>query len=133
MRIALTRIAIGNGILKPAEQYASTAEYARALGLISAPQAAAAAAAYAECARQKAAGDAIGAFGLCQATEDEMYEQWAGNPFIYDVRQPNGVFDALTAVMARYFNAPEARTTFNVGAQPVRAVVATNIYIYLSI
>ena len=42
--------------------------------------------------------------------EDVLYQQWAGNPFIYDIRQPNGVFDKLTGVLTTYFNSDEVST-----------------------
>jgi len=65
---------------------------------------------YAACAALKEAGDLIHAFAECQDTEDVLYQQWAGNPFIYDIRQPNGVFDKLTGVLTTYFNSDEVST-----------------------
>ena len=98
--------------MKPALQYPTGAEFARGVGLIDDTQLAEALAGYAECAEMKEAGDLIHAFALCQATEDRLYQQWAGDPFIYDIRVPDGVFDALTEVLTSYFNSQEVKHAF---------------------
>ena len=112
--IRLQGVAIGNGQMRPALQYASTVDYALGLGLIDAAQAARFAARYARCAAQVAAGDTVGALATCQRAEDALLKGAAGDVFAYDVRKsPGDPLDALWGAMERYFAQPAAAEHFH--------------------
>ena len=64
---------------------------------------------YENCRLLKAQGLLAHAFEVCQAVEDKLFQEWAGDPFVYDIRKPNGMFDDLTRTLTKYFNEPATK------------------------
>lgn len=113
--INLHGVAIGNGIMWPVLQSRSVPDYAIALGLIDQRQFDYAMAQMDVCARLHELKRHVEAFQVCQSMEDKIYQEYAGNPFVYDVRQKGNPFNVLTQTLSEYFNSDPVREALHVG------------------
>jgi len=113
-RVNMQGLAIGNGMIKVADQFAAVPLVARDMGLISEDQYQIAMELMDKCYShiRKHPNDIN--WDVCEAVQDKVME-FAGNPFVYDVRLDGNAFDTVTTTMGRWLNSPEVKAALHVG------------------
>mmetsp|Transcript_6539 Transcript_6539/g.15120 ORF Transcript_6539/g.15120 Transcript_6539/m.15120 type:complete len:438 (+) Transcript_6539:19-1332(+) len=112
--VPLEAVAIGNGLVNPPDQFSSMALHAYNLGLIDEAQLSQATAAFIDCVSLANQGQWVQAYNVCNGMSDTIFK-WAGDLFLYDIRQHGNPFAELTSVMRKYLNQTDVKEALHVG------------------
>ena len=115
-RLNVKRVALGNGLYYPLDQFHSQIDLWRGWGFIGDSEAAQAEAKFQKC---KAAynggwGNNTEAFNLCNAMSDHLNAA-GGMPFLYNVQVWGNPIAEWTSTLQRYFDDPEVKAALHVG------------------